>query len=51
MSEASVKTIKRDYVYVSDCESAEVVLSMIDGWFEDYNKVLLPFSSWHEESD
>ena len=38
MAEALVKTIKRDYVYVSDCESAEVVLSMIEGWFEDYNK-------------
>jgi putative transposase len=38
MAEALVKTIKRDYVYVSDCESAEMVLSMINGWFEDYNK-------------
>ena len=38
MAEALVKTIKRDYVYVSDCENAEVVLSMIEGWFEDYNK-------------
>lgn len=38
MAEALVKTIKRDYVYVSDCENAAVVLSMINDWFEDYNK-------------
>ena len=31
MSEALVKTIKRDYVYNSDCFSAEVVLKMIKG--------------------
>jgi transposase InsO family protein len=38
MAKALVKTIKRDYVYVSDCESAAVVLSMINDWFEDYNR-------------
>lgn len=38
MSEALVKTIKRDYVYNNDCYSAEIVLKMIKGWFEDYNE-------------
>jgi len=38
MSEAFVKTIKRDYVYNSDCYSAEVVLKMIKGWIKDYNE-------------
>lgn len=38
MSEAFVKTMKRDYVYVTDCASADLVLSMIDGWFNDYNQ-------------
>lgn len=37
MSEAFVNTLKRDYVYVNDCESAAVVLKMIDDWFKDYN--------------
>jgi putative transposase len=37
MSESLVKTIKRDYVYVNDCDKAENVLSMIKNWFEDYN--------------
>lgn len=38
MAEAFVKTFKRDYVRVSDCRSAESVLSQIAGWFEDYNE-------------
>jgi len=38
MSEALVKTIKRDYVYNNDCYSAEVVMRMIKGWFKDYNE-------------
>lgn len=38
MAESFVKTIKRDYVYMSDCESAEVVLKMIPEWFKDYNE-------------
>lgn len=38
MSEALVKTIKRDYVYVSDCYSADAVLEIVDGWFADYNQ-------------
>ena len=38
MAEAFVGTIKRDYVYTSDCYSAEDVLKMIPKWFEDYNE-------------
>lgn len=37
MSEAFVKTIKRDYVYTNDCENAEKVISEISDWVEDYN--------------
>ena len=39
MAEAFVKTIKRDYVYVSDCVSAEKTLQLLEGWIEDYNVV------------
>ena len=39
MAEAFVGTIKRDYVYVSDCYSAKDVLEMLPGWFKDYNEV------------
>lgn len=39
MSEAFVKTIKRDYVYVSDCYSAEVTMRMLEDWIRDYNTV------------
>ena len=38
MAEALVKTIKRDYVYTSDCVSPDVVLGMISAWFKDYNE-------------
>jgi transposase InsO family protein len=38
MSEAFVKTFKRDYVYVSRLESAEAVFKQLPGWFEDYNE-------------
>lgn len=38
MAEALVKTIKRDYVYVNDCVSADTVLEMIPNWFADYNE-------------
>lgn len=38
MSEAIENTIKRDYVYVSDCDSAENVLKMLFEWFMDYNQ-------------
>lgn len=37
MSEALVKTIKRDYVYVNDCETASKVVEMGPSWFNDYN--------------
>ena len=39
MAEALVGTIKRDYVYVNDCVSAEVTAQMTPGWFKDYNEV------------
>ena len=39
MSEAFVKTIKRDYVYVSDCYSAEVTMKLLEAWIKDYNTV------------
>ena len=34
-----MKTMKRDYVYVSDCYSAEVTMKLLEGWIEDYNTV------------
>ena len=37
MAEALVKTIKRDYAYVTDLPSATAVLGMLEAWFEDYN--------------
>lgn len=37
MAEAFVGTIKRDYVYVSDCETADKVLAMLPTWIKDYN--------------
>jgi putative transposase len=39
MAEAFVKTIKRDYVYQADCDSAETVLKLLPQWFADYNNV------------
>ncbi|MEN9723335.1 MAG: hypothetical protein RJB38_1321, partial [Pseudomonadota bacterium] len=34
-----VKTMKRDYVWVSDrIETADQALAEIDGWFKDYNE-------------
>lgn len=38
MAEALVKTYKRDYVYVNDCVDADTTLSLIPGWFRDYNE-------------
>ena len=38
MAEALVKTIKRDYVYTSDCTDPAAVLRMIPSWFGDYNE-------------
>jgi putative transposase len=37
MAEAFVGTFKRDYVYVSDCYSADWVLENLEEWFYDYN--------------
>lgn len=38
MSEAFVKTFKRDYVYLSELPDAETVLRQLPSWFEDYNE-------------
>lgn len=38
MSEALVKTIKRDYVRITPIPDAETALELIAGWFEDYNE-------------
>ena len=37
MAEAFVRTIKRDYVYTSDCDCAGNVLKMLKEWIYDYN--------------
>ena len=37
MAEAFVKTIKRDYVYVNDCDTAQNVTKMLKNWIRDYN--------------
>lgn len=37
MSEAFVKTLKRDYVQVTPLSDAQTVLGLIGGWIEDYN--------------
>ena len=39
MSEAFVKTFKRDYVRVNPLPDAETVLRQIVGWIEDYNDI------------
>ena len=38
MSEAFVKTFKRDYVYIHDRPDARTVLTQLSQWFEDYNE-------------
>jgi putative transposase len=38
MAESFVGTIKRDYVYTSDCSNADVVLEMLPNWITDYNE-------------
>ena len=38
MAEAFVKTIKRDYVYVSDLSDAQTVMGQLPLWFKDYNE-------------
>ncbi|TJZ85602.1 IS3 family transposase [Paracoccus hibiscisoli] len=37
ISEAFVKTLKRDYVQVTPLPDAQTVLRLIGGWIEDYN--------------
>lgn len=39
MSEAFVKTFKRDYLRVTPLPDAPLVLRRIDGWIEDYNEI------------
>lgn len=39
MSEAFVKTIKRDYVYTSDCYDAESTIRLLERWIKDYNEI------------
>ena len=46
MAESFVGTMKRDYVYTSDCYDADRVLKMLPGWFEDYNSEA-PHSALH----
>jgi len=38
MSEAFVKTFKRDYVYLSDLPDAKTALEQMPAWFEEYNE-------------
>ena len=45
MSEAFVKTFKRDYVSVNPMPDAQTVLALIGGWIEDYNENH-PHSGW-----
>jgi len=39
MAEAFVKTLRRDYVYLSRVDSAAVLLEQLPRWIEDYNEV------------
>ncbi len=39
MSEAFVKTLKRDYIRISQVPDAQTALRLIDGWIEDYNEI------------
>lgn len=38
ISEAFVKTLKRDYVQITPLPDPETVLGLIGSWFEDYNE-------------
>ena len=38
MSEALVKTLKRDYLRVNPVPDARTALDQIAGWFDDYNE-------------
>jgi putative transposase len=39
MSEALIKTLKRDYIRISPIQDAETALRHIDGWIEDYKEI------------
>ena len=39
IAESFVKTLKRDYVYVTPLPDAATVLKLLAGWFEDYNTI------------
>lgn len=39
MSEAFVKTLKRDYIEISVLSDAETALRLVDGWIEDYSEI------------
>lgn len=39
MSEAFVKTLKRDYVRINPLPDGEIALRQIAGWIEDYNEI------------
>jgi putative transposase len=39
MSEAFVKTLKRDYIRISALPDAETARRLIHGWIEDYNEI------------
>ena len=36
---AFVKTLKRDYIRISQVLDAETALRLIEGWIEDYNEI------------
>ena len=38
MAEAFVKTLKRDYVYVSELTDAHTVMEQLPMWCKDYNE-------------
>ncbi len=38
MTEAFVNTIKRDYVYTSDCYDAKTVMNLLSQWIKNYNE-------------
>jgi transposase InsO family protein len=39
LNRVSVKTFKRDYVYVHDRPDAKTVLAQLESWFTDYNEM------------
>lgn len=38
MSDAFVRTLKRDYIHVRPLPDVSIILSQIAWWFEDYNE-------------